>query len=260
MGLKHLVHDYSKKLGIFFSSLLGMTSSTLVNSHSQAAPPPGYELVWADDFDGKELDPEKWTHRRLGPRRKAINQRENVSLDGKGNLVITTRKENGSYTTGMIGTQDTFLAQYGYFETRVKFQTQEGHWSAFWLQSPLIEIEQDPDIAGTEIDIFEYHRRDHLLNMALHWQGYKRQHQQIRHRSYDPGLGAGYHTFALLWTPDSYTFYVNHQLKWFTQLSVSQIPQYMILSLEVDRWAGDIQKAKLPDSILFDYVKVYQLP
>jgi hypothetical protein len=37
------------------------------------------------------------------------------------------------------------------------------------------------------------------------------------------------------------------------------VPQYMILSDEVGPWAGDIGKAKLPDRVLVDYVRVYDL-
>jgi hypothetical protein len=37
------------------------------------------------------------------------------------------------------------------------------------------------------------------------------------------------------------------------------VPQYIILSNEVGTWAGDINAAKLPDSCLIDYVRVYDL-
>jgi hypothetical protein len=58
-----------------------------------AAPPsPDYSLVWSDEFDGIQLDTTKWDYRQLGPRRKAVNVKECVSLDGKGNLVLTTRR------------------------------------------------------------------------------------------------------------------------------------------------------------------------
>ena len=34
--------------------------------------------------------------------------------------------------------------------------------------------------------------------------------------------------------------------------------EYIILSLEVGKWAGDIAKATLPDNLYVDYVRVYQ--
>lgn len=36
-----------------------------------------------------------------------------------------------------------------------------------------------------------------------------------------------------------------------------QVPQYMLRSDEIGSWAGDITKAKLPDRLLVDYVRVY---
>ena len=45
---------------------------------------------------------------------------------------------------------------------------------------------------------------------------------------------------------------------WRADKGVSGAPQYIILSLEVGPWAGKIADAKLPDSVLFDYVRVYK--
>jgi hypothetical protein len=45
---------------------------------------------------------------------------------------------------------------------------------------------------------------------------------------------------------------------WRTDKGVSHRPEYMILSLEVGEWAGDISKAELPDHLYVDYVRVYK--
>ncbi len=217
-----------------------------------------YTLVWSDEFEGDTLDDSKWSHRRLGPRREGITVEDAVSLDGQGHLVLTTRQVGDEYHTAMIGTQDKFETTFGYFETRVKFQTQEGHWSAFWLQSPTVEEVGDPQAKGVETDIFEYHARNHLLNMALHWGGYGWRHRRIRHRWFDASLSQGFHTFAVEWTPDMYVFYYNGQRTWWTKEVVSHAPQYIILSLEVGKWAGRIQRATLPDSLYVDYVRVFK--
>jgi len=47
---------------------------------------------------------------------------------------------------------------------------------------------------------------------------------------------------------------------WRTDKGVSHAREYIILSLEVGRWAGEIAKARLPDSCTFDYVCVYKKP
>jgi beta-glucanase (GH16 family) len=68
----------------------------------------------------------------------------------------------------------------------------------------------------------------------------------------------GWHTFGLLWSPDEYVFFVDGTETWRTNAGgVCQVPQYMLLSDEIGKWAGDISTAKLPDRFLVDYVRVY---
>jgi len=219
-----------------------------------------YKLVWSDEFNGVELDRSKWSYRYLGPRRDAVNVKEAVTFDGKGHLVLTTSKVGDKYHTGMIGTGRTYKARYGYFEARVLLQAELGHWSAFWLQTPSMGMHiGEPELAGVEVDIFEYLRKeDDLVRHALHWDGYKKDHRSKGKKPVVDGLSKGWHTFGLLWTKDSYTFYIDGQQTWKTSKAVSRRSQYIILSLEVGKWAGDIAKATLPDSYLVDYVRVYQ--
>ena len=75
-----------------------------------------------------------------------------------------------------------------------------------------------------------------------------------------PGVMEGWHTFGLLWTFKEYVFYVDGKETWRTDAGgVCLLPQYMLLSAEVGKWAGDITEAKLPDRFLVDYVRVYDL-
>jgi beta-glucanase (GH16 family) len=219
-----------------------------------------YKLVWSDEFDGATLDRTKWDYRGLGPRRDAVNVKDTVSLDGTGHLVLTTKRSGQEYHTAMIGTQGIFETTFGYFECRVKLQEQVGHWSAFWLQTPTMGRHiGDPTRAGTEIDIFEYLRREgDLVHHNLHWDGYGEHHKHAGTNVRVPGLGEGWHTFGLLWTESEYVFYINGQETWRSTRGVSHRAQYIILSLEVGKWAGTIADAKLPDHLYVDYVRVYQ--
>ena len=227
-----------------------------------AADPPStdYHLVWADEFDGAQLDRSKWDYRNLGKRRKAVNVKEAVRLDGEGHLVITTSREGDAWHTGMIGTQGKFEAAFGYYECRVRFQDQPGHWSAFWLQTPTMgKILGDPKASGTEIDIFEYLVRypdTHHIN--LHWDGYQKDHKSHGTQHKDAALPDGWHVIGLEWTPDAYAFFLDGKEVWRTDQAVSHVQEYIILSMEVDSWGGDIREAKLPDRCTFDYVRVYQ--
>ncbi len=217
-------------------------------------------LVWHDEFDGAALDTTKWSYRALGPRKGGVNVKDAVSLDGEGHLVISTRKVGDAFHTGMIGTQGKFEHAFGYWECRVKLQTQPGHWSAFWLQSPTLgKWIGDAARSGTEIDIFEYlRRRGEKIQHTLHWDGYGEHHKSQGKVAEVPGLTTGWHTVGLEWTRDEYVFTVDGKETWRTRKGVSRRPEYIILSLEVGKWAGDIRKAALPDRALFDYVRVYK--
>ncbi len=227
---------------------------------TKTLPVKGYELVWSDEFDGDTLDLKKWDYRGLGPRRDAVNVKDNVTLDGKGHLVLTTKRVGDKYHTAMIGTQGKFETAFGYFECRVRLQTQIGHWSAFWLQSPTLgEPIGDPGKAGAEIDVFEYLRnRGDKIQHTLHWDGYGKDHKSAQKIAQVPGLTKGWHTVGFLWTPTHYVFHVDGKETWRTDKGISGRPQYMILSLEVGKWAGDISKADLPDHLYVDYVRVYK--
>lgn len=241
--------------------IVPLALATLISTGQSAdIPVEGYQLVWSDEFNGTSMDTSKWDYRGLGPRKGGVNVKDTVSIDGKGLLVLTTEQHGDKYHTAMIGTQGRFETTFGYFECRVQLQKQIGHWSAFWLQTPSMGQELgNPARSGTEIDIFEYLRKfgDGVVH-NLHWDGYGKHHQHTGGRASIPGLSRGWHTFGLLWTNTQYVFYVDGVETWRTDEAISHRSQYIILSLEVGTWAGDISRAALPDSLYVDYVRVYQ--
>jgi beta-glucanase (GH16 family) len=236
--------------------------------------PSGWALTFNDDFDGASLDTTKWSHRLPGVRNDAINTANAVSVGG-GALTITTYTDAGTNYTGMIGTQDKFAQAYGYFETRMKFNSAPGQWSAFWLTSPVYDGNVgNPALYGTEIDVVEHRAvnrdNDDLLNRyvsAVHWDGYAAAHQQSA-RTHGPldTLGNGsWHTYALRWSPTGYEFYFDDALLWTQTQAVSARPEYMILSSEVRdaHWAGTVPAggygslATSTTNVQVDYVRAY---
>lgn len=240
--------------------LLTNDTSQQMTKHVAAEMVKGYKLVWSDDFNGTALDITKWDYRYLGPRKGGVNVKDTVSVDGKGHLILTTKQSGDKYHTAMIGTQGNFETTFGYFECRVQLQKQIGHWSAFWLQTPTMGQEiGNTAVSGTEIDVFEYLRREgNTVHHGLHWDGYKKDHKSAKKTSRIPELTKGWHIFGLLWTEKEYVFYVDGKETWRTNKAISRRSEYLILSLEVGSWAGDISKATLPDSLYVDYVRVYK--
>ena len=246
-----------------FIIIVGVTIAFSTDVRSDTVsdiPVRGYKLVWSDEFNSNALDLKKWSYRALGPRRGGINVKNSVSFDEKGYLILTTTQNNHQFHTAMIGSQGKFETTFGYFECRVRLQEQIGHWSAFWLQSPTIgrDVGNTAD-SGTEIDIFEYLRREgDTVHHTLHWDGYREDHKSIGETLTIPRLSKGWHTFGLLWTEKEYIFYVDGQETWRATQALSKRSEYIILSLEVGKWAGNISNARLPDSLYIDYVRVYQ--
>ncbi len=55
-------------------------------------------------------------------------------------------------------------------------------------------------------------------------------------------------------------FYVDGKESWRTDRGVSGVHSYVLLTCEVDKWGGNMEEFEhlLPDSVKFDYVRIYQ--
>lgn len=218
-------------------------------------------LVWSDEFSGDKLDESKWSY-VLGKRRDAVNVKEMVRLDGRGNLVIKVSADPSQIFAGMIQTDPHFLKRYGYFECRAKLTRAKGCWPAFWLLSNGNQTGTTPATGGVEIDIFEYfpHLHKDKISHNLHWGGYAETHKEIGlffvpiQQTLD-----GFHTFGLEWTDSTYVTYVDGRETARLSEHISKVPQFLILSMECDAgFAGPLDRASLPDSLVVDYVRVYE--
>jgi beta-glucanase (GH16 family) len=225
------------------------------------AAPQGYELVWRDEFDGERLDAAKWEVRQPGEREGTVVSKDAVALDGKGHLVLTTFQRDGTLHVGMVGTQRTFQARYGYFEARIRFQALQGHHGAFWLQSPTYGRHiDDPGRSGAEVDIVEYFgsgRWDGGGGINVYWNPYpkpKTAGTRVRLSEAD----RRFRIYALHWTAEGYRFFVDGEPVFSTREGLSHRCQYLVLSLLSSAWERPrLPLGKLPDAMLVDYVRVY---
>ena len=232
-------------------------------------PSADYKLVWQDEFDGAEIDPKSWACRHPGPRKDGINDPECLRLDGQGNLVIDIKQVGEKFHAGMISTADRKQWKHGYFECRTTMARQPGYWNAFWLMADTVgRASKDPGRAdltredGTEIDIVEYlQTQGDVVHMNLHWNGYGELHKSSPGDAFIPGLREQeYHVFGTEWTSDGYRFYVDGREVWASTDAPSDVPEHIILSVEIGKWAGDIRAAKLPETVKVDWVRVWQKP
>lgn len=269
-----------------------------VEGHAPSYLPEGkeFKLVWSDEFDGTELDMTKWDYRlSMMGKRHITWDTEGVKLDGNSNAVFSIYEKNGEICSSQLQTgynymdaphteealfggggegpglvwpigklqKHKYLKKYGYFECRCRLQKKEGWWSAFWLQSPVIGSSLDPETAGIENDIMESFHVGKIITHANHYNGYG-----IDHQSACCGDGMDisvdeYHTFGMLWDENGYTFYVDGVEDGHVDSPVSHIPQFIMLSTEVNGYrsaghaASDEARAAVGDTFVVDYVRVF---
>jgi|GEM_PF-2290259 len=231
-----------------------------------------YTLAMKDDFDDNTLDTKKWQYYEENTIRgfgKIL--RSNVEIS-KGTLKLFAKRTtdingNDTFSSGMISTQHSLNQKYGYFEIRAKVNQQTGPHCAFWLLQHSVGVVNkipNPSVFGTEIDVFEYHRATGTENLyfTLHWNGYdfsNNSHRKVSSTALIPGIANGFHLFALEWTPKEYIVYVDGVEKARSNIAVSHVPEFLILSTEIVGFGGDRFQMNSTASDVFevDYIKVY---
>lgn len=273
----------------FFTSTIG--GGPLI-PHGKEIDISEYEITWQDEFDGDSLDFSKWDghffeHGQTIIRRGSYwNTDLAVVKDGK--LHIETKYypdglngngKPGWYTCG-IDTSRCVMQRYGYFECRCVLPKGTGLWSAFWMFSSGVGDTEHYGMNGkygSEIDVFEspyYFSKDKFsrnsVSSNIHIDGYGEFHKSENvckvHLPNDPY--EEFNTYGVLWTPEEYIFYVNGIETGRTKFGVSQVPEWLILSVEIggnngvpaDDWSGpSINSNEEPvTDFIVDYVRMYQ--
>ncbi|MEE1927121.1 ricin-type beta-trefoil lectin domain protein [Streptomyces sp. TRM 70351] len=249
-----------------------------------AQAPGPLAVVFEDTFDGPAgaaVDGSKWQletgdNVNNAERQYYTSGNRNAALDGRGNLVITARRENPQnyqcwygrceYTSARMNTAGRFAAQYGRVEARIQVPRGQGMWPAFWMLGNDFGDVGWP--ASGEIDIMEnVGFEPGTVHGTVHGPGY----------SGSGGIGGGYtlpggqafadgfHTFAVDWAPDSLRWSVDGNT--YFQLTPADLGGrqwvfnksfFMILNLAVGgHWPGDPDGGTvLPQRMTVDYVRV----
>ena len=244
----------------------------------ETAPEPEIGLIWADEFEGPAgqlPDASKWAFDQgTGWGNNQLewdtNRPENVSLDGNGNLAITAREESFAgqdYTSGRIKTKGVFERAYGRFEARIKLPVGQGIWPAFWMLGR--DIDQVGWPACGEIDIMEFLGQDpRTIYGTIHGPGHFGGSAIGRtHTISQGGFHLGFHEFAVQWSPERISWYVdgfNYFTVALTDLPagatwVYDHPFFILLNVAVGgRWPGSPDETTtFPQTMLVDWVRVY---
>jgi hypothetical protein len=270
-----IVMPFSMRMSSRAKAIVFAAEPTTVGKSSV---PSGYHLTFEDNFTSMDLsdtsNPQaKWfthtvqccmndtsfpkTPTYMAGVNDPIGQRPFSILPG-GGLDIRLHKTEGAWYSGVIATVDRngngFSQQYGYFEMKAKFPKAVGAWPAFWLLNAAALSQHAP--AG-EIDVVEsYMFAPRYINVTLHdWTppGSTPSH----HLAKVADLSEGFHTFGMLWTSTTMSFYCDGTSLYSTPTpAIMHQPYYPIVDLGL---GGGWPTKDTPSSsdMQIAYVRVY---
>ena len=282
------------RLAIRFEAAVGEPVLSALVVRKQRPRADAWSLVWADEFDGPELDaakwsPNLWAARKVNDEDQAYTDREkNLRLED-GMLVIEAHKEdydNAKYTSARIHSSGKGDFLYGRFEIRAQLPRGTGTWPALWM------LPSDPfkyatkcgpgeDWQGSatcdawpnsgEIDIMEHvgyemgHVHGTVHNEAYYWLKW----EQRKGRILLDDVADNFHVYALEWTPERidvlvddtlYFTYVNENTDWHAWPYDHAF--HLVMNIAVGgmwgRAGGGIDDSVFPQRMLVDYVRVYE--
>jgi hypothetical protein len=162
-----------------FIEKVGTNLVITINFEETASVKATREIIWGDEFNGTELDTDKWNEPIAQDRSECRWEPGQglVSVSG-GDLhlkYLSYTEKPGWILGGAVQSKKhdrsiLFDRSYGYFEARIKFPPVLGAWGAFWLMSDTTDFPESGGIDGTEIDIVETAAPNEArqFNAALH--------------------------------------------------------------------------------------------
>jgi beta-glucanase (GH16 family) len=238
------------------------------------------ELIFADEFDGAQIDPTRWTTcywwetdgcTNEGNQELAWYQPGNVLVDGgvlrlraQAQPIETAAGTSYPYTSGMITTgRDTsrlavpprFTFRYGTAQVRARLPRGAGLWPAFWLLPATHR-------SKPEIDVLEMLGHDPArVHLGLHYLDAQGEADRFSTSWRGPDLSAGWHTFTIDWQPHLLVWSVDgvERLRYSEPAHIPHEPMYLIINLAVGgEWPGPPDEATVfPSDYVVDFVRVW---
>jgi beta-glucanase (GH16 family) len=244
------------------------------------APPPGWTLLWSDEFDRAGApDPARWSY-DVGGKGWGNHElqfytdarRENARVEN-GRLIIEARREpwqGSAYTSARLVTKGKADWTYGRFEIRARLPLGRGTWPAIWMLPTVWNLGDGKWPDNGEIDIMEQVGFDPgTVHASTHSQKHQWRNNTQRTASVAvPDAGSAFHTYALEWDPEEMRIYVDDQ-HYFTSKKAGgdwtiwpfDRNFYIVLNLAVGGdWGGikGVDDAAFPQRMEVDYVRVYR--
>lgn len=235
----------------------------------------GYNLVWADEFEGPTLNTNNWVFETgaggWGNNELQYYRQENLSmLDG--NMIITAKAQkfgSSNYTSTRIKTQGKKSFKFGRVDIRAALPEGKGIWPALWMLGTNITSVNWP--ACGEIDIMEL--TGDLPNRVLATVHYgpnvsERQYKTgSKYLSGNANFQDEFHVFSMIWKENLIEFFVD-DVKYHTisPADTGALPYpfnknfFFIMNIAV---GGNLPgnpdaTTPLPQNMIVDYIRVFQ--
>ncbi|MCA1761786.1 MAG: family 16 glycosylhydrolase [Flavobacteriales bacterium] len=242
-----------------------------------------WELVWSDEFEeGETPDTTKWTYDfgnwgwgNQELQYYTVNRSKNARIEN-GNLIIEAHKDdmNQPWTSARLTTREKVSFVYGKIEFKAKVPPEKGNWSAGWTLGDSYVDELSWPYCG-EIDILEsvgYEMDNETGNGIAHASAhcaayYFKLGNQPTGTTPVENMHEAFHTYGIVWTPDSIAAYVDDKFYFTYGETGSEAswpfsdPQNIILNLTMGGgWGGaeGMDSTVTSQRMIVDYVRVYQ--
>lgn len=246
-----------------------------------------YRLTWGDDFDGTEIDTDKWDiyyGRKVcyadgvnGKTTYRCREDKPNTFVKDGSLYICADQTEDAYYGGMLCTDGIMRYKYGFIEISTIHPKGLGFWTALWMNSSA-----GPGGYFSEIDVEECYGNggDWAFGNTFAWPnketkeaGGKTVHvNNHRYADTDRGFWQDYHTFGFEWDDKKVTFtcdgfpYVTQDI---TQNAAEADALNMPMFLRLSMACGFASRGGITDDpeewantnkYIVDYVNIYQKP
>jgi beta-glucanase (GH16 family) len=263
--------------------IIATLSSSAFGHEPASNQSKGWQLVWQDEFEGKELSHKKWNV--LTREQSKHNERQYYVPDEvylhEGSLRLRSRKRDfgtQAYTSGRVDTSGKFAPVYGRFEIRARLPGGKGLWPAHWLYPQNRDWAMERLMAETvaagnertipearpwysEIDIMEFLGHEtNVLYGTLHYHtfdGQKKSTSGTYKGSAD--YTKDFHVYSLEWEPGEMRWFIDGETIHKTNRGIPHAPHYLILNTAIGgAWPGDPDESTtFPQHHDIDYVRVY---
>jgi len=259
----------------------------VVAAPGYCTPPSGYTLSWSEEFNegvGQPPSPAYWSY-DLGNNggwgnnelETYVNDLQHAQIisdpnatDGQALDIQATLDAGGQYHSARIRTDGKVVPLYGYIESRIRMPYSQGIWPAFWTLGSNIGTAGWPSCG--EMDIMESIGKEPSINHgSMHGPGYSGGNALTALYTLPNGqqFKDAYHTFALQWSPNSATFYVD-DTPYETRTPADtngnpwafNHPFFMIANMAVGGlFPGNPDGTSIfPQNYLIDYIRIYTTP